>query len=679
MISLQQKRFFKKSKNFIFKSMAWLAASFSVIIIFLVIIFMMTKVSPISNVQDVINDVIFGKNYNVAKKEFGLAIPLLMTLVTTFLSLIVAIPISVRCAIFIVFRIKSKKIKKISSAIIQLLAGIPSIVFGLFSLNVFGVFLRDAFGMQSTSNIFTAFLTLSFMIMPMITALSINALEAEKKKHWESGIALGTNKCSIIYQIIKPAAKKGIIVGIVIATTRALGESMALSVILQGTASAYNDVSITGFFNNDTPTLASLTARDFLGGDAPADIIPQLRGAFFAGGIAFFIMVFVLNVGILGITNEYSWKRELSAKWKMHKNETMNKIVGRNRLLKLEIKQGKRVYTPIKDHNRILKDYVDDNYQDDFTSQLTTYIDSSHQKAFFRKVKNHSSFIVELLSMAFIFFFVFWIVIDTLIIKAVSVFQANDYKFISANGSIIGDSIGASIATTMILIILVLALSLPIALLVAIYIKEYSKKNSKPIIVAKFFIDALGSTPSIFFGIFGLVFFVETLGVYNPNKSSTTPSILAGGLTMLFVVLPTLIRSMEAALDNVPQTYKEAAIALGIEKWKVITKIILPAAIIGVSTSIILTIGRILSETAPIYLTMGLSPNRPWSPNGSQTLLENGQTLTTRIYANITFATKESNLLIAYEAAFFCVLLIILLNSASYFLSNYVTKKMGFK
>ena len=153
-----------------------------------------------------------------------------------------------------------------------------------------------------------------------------------------------------------------------------------------------------------------------------------------------------------------------------------------------------------------------------------------------------------------------------MIIKAIDVFQANNYQFVSADGNIIGDSIGAAITTTMILILVVLALSLPIALLVAIYIKEYARKNSKPIIVAKFFIDALGSTPSIFFGIFGLVFFVETLGVYNPDKSLPSPSILAGGLTMLFVVLPTLIRSMEAALDNVPVPYKEAALALGVEK-----------------------------------------------------------------------------------------------------------------
>ncbi len=683
MKKLSVKRNINLLANFSWKGVSIISVIFALTIMFLILIFMIIKVDPTANRKNIILDVIFGTKYDVAKDHYGLAIPLLMTAITTFFALLIAIPLSVRCAIFIVFRIKKKSFKKILQGIIDLLAGIPSIVFGMFSLTIFGEFLQNLFGMQSSRNLLTAFFTLSFMIIPMITSLSINALYAAKKQHWNAAIALGGTSSNIIYKIIKPAAKKGIIIGIIIATTRALGESMALSIILQGSATNYNNIGISGFFNNSTPTLASLMARDFLGGDANAEIIPRLRGAFFAGGIAFFVMVFVLNVFILGYTKDYSWRQTLQQILNKYKDQAKTRIGGRNKLLKLEVRRGRHAFFPTVSDNFLITSKSDKKNpnvkQLPFDDELSLYITISQRWDLLRRITSSIKFFLELLAIIFVASFVSWIIIDTVLIKGAQVFGQTNYFFGTANSNVVGNSIGATIVSTLILIGIVILLSFPIALLCAVYMKEYARPNSKAVHIAKFFIDALGATPSIFFGIFGLVFFIETLNIYNPEKSVFSSSMMAGALTMMIVVLPTLIRSLEAALNNVPNDYKNGAIALGIPKWKVIYKIMVPAAIIGISTSVILTVGRILSETAPLYLTMGLSPNRPWFPNPGKTLLENGQTLTTRIYANIAFSSSNKDYLLAYEAAFFCVVIIIVLNILSYFLSNYVTKKTGLK
>lgn len=210
--------------------------------------------------------------------------------------------------------------------------------------------------------------------------------------------------------------------------------------------------------------------------------------------------------------------------------------------------------------------------------------------------------------------------------------------------------------------IVALLVSFPIALFSAIYLQEFSQKQRYKKII-NFFLDSLNSTPSILLGIFGLLFFINTLGLTNTGYRGF--SLLAGALSIGIVILPFFTRSIQEALLQVPQEIRNNGLALGINHLQVVFKLVIPIAFRTILSSIILVISRILSETAPLYLTAGLT-------GGRQIALTNpGQTLTTRIYAQLENTNINQGLNIMYENAVLNLLLIFSLIFISYYLIPY--------
>jgi phosphate transport system permease protein len=205
---------------------------------------------------------------------------------------------------------------------------------------------------------------------------------------------------------------------------------------------------------------------------------------------------------------------------------------------------------------------------------------------------------------------------------------------------------------TLLIIIIAIGIGLPLSLMIAIYLNEFAKKGKVKKILL-FFIDSLGATPTILFGMFGLIFFIQTMGMSAGGAAGK--SILAGALTILIVILPVFIRTIQQALQSIPQELRTNSYALGVGKWETIRKIVLPAALQGITTAVILSIGRILAETAPLYLTSGLVSS------SSISLINPGQTLTTRIYAQIYTADVHDGTSIMYECAFVTMVLVLLI------------------
>lgn len=184
-----------------------------------------------------------------------------------------------------------------------------------------------------------------------------------------------------------------------------------------------------------------------------------------------------------------------------------------------------------------------------------------------------------------------------------------------------GGGIGPQIFVSVYTLALSLLFTVPIGTGAAIYLAEYARPGPLTTTI-RFSVEALSSVPSIVFGIFGAIVFLTMLGLGY--------SLLSGALTLALLNLPLMSRIAEESIHSVPKAYREASLALGASQWETIRKVVLPTALPGIITGVVLTGGRIIGETAPLILTMGttISPNAQYSLDPFQT----GETLAVHIW-----------------------------------------------
>jgi phosphate transport system permease protein len=210
--------------------------------------------------------------------------------------------------------------------------------------------------------------------------------------------------------------------------------------------------------------------------------------------------------------------------------------------------------------------------------------------------------------------------------------------------------------------------AVPLGIVTAIYLAEYAGE-SRFVSLLRTCISSLAGVPSIVFGLFGLAFFINTM------KISNGKSVLAGSLTLAFLVLPTVIRASEEAILAVPRTYKAAAMSLGAGKWHTIISVILPAALPGILTSIIISLGRAAGETAPIIFTAAVSVGRPlaiW-----QTLTQPSPALSWNIYNLATEHEAVDEIRhVQYGMVLTLVAMVLLLNLTAIIIRARVSKKL---
>ncbi|MCG9629699.1 MULTISPECIES: phosphate ABC transporter permease PstA [Vibrio] len=228
--------------------------------------------------------------------------------------------------------------------------------------------------------------------------------------------------------------------------------------------------------------------------------------------------------------------------------------------------------------------------------------------------------------------------------------QHVDWNFITDNYTRTGTEHGIfpMIVATIYMVIASIAVAAPLGIMTAIYLTEYAKVGSRLVKVIRFCTESLAGIPSIIFGLFGMTFFVSILGLGF--------SILSGALTLSILILPVIIRTTEEALMAVPQTYREGSYGLGASKIYTIWRLILPSAMPGILTSVILSIGRVIGESAPVFLTAGMVARIP------ESLMDSGRTLTVHLYKLTTelFTIDEWNQ--AYGTATVLIVLVLLIN-----------------
>ncbi|UZQ29816.1 MAG: phosphate ABC transporter permease PstA [Spiroplasma phoeniceum] len=563
-----------------------------------------------------------GNTWNANNSQFGIWRIIIATFFVLLIALLFAIPLTIFSSLYILEYL-SPRIKRKVIGIIQLLAGIPSVVFGLFALAILGP-LFMLMGAPSTSNLLVTSITLAFMGLPIMISLSINALENVPDSYRFGSLALGLSKTHTTYRIVLRSAWFKIITAIMMGVARIIGETMAVMMIAGNSSDGLKLGN--GFINfifSSIATLASTIGLEMLENSGPMH-----ESALYAIGLVLFIIVCIINIFIISSQAFHNRKRNYHAR-KTTKGLRLSKSYNANKINKLFYERIEKI--------RVLKKFKDGVGMFFLISSTVIVV----------------SFTLFILA-TIIWKGLFWMVWSDLI--STSTF----------NG---GAGILSTFLVTLLLVICSIIFAIPLSLIVAIYLNEYARPNSIFAKVVRFAIDVLLSTPSIIYGTFGLAFFIGVCRL--------PLSILSSGLTLTIVILPIMIRSIEDALSGVENSLRHSSLALGANKTSTTMKVVLPNAMPGIITAIILAIGRVIGESAPVYLTLGTSVRLSIAG-----FMSPGASMTTQILMLSKEGTTAGAMRIMFELAFTIMVLIWLSNSLAHILGkkfapNYVN--IGFR
>ena len=236
------------------------------------------------------------------------------------------------------------------------------------------------------------------------------------------------------------------------------------------------------------------------------------------------------------------------------------------------------------------------------------------------------------------------------------------WKLLSTSPSYLSDDVGIlpDILNTLYVVLATLVVVLPLGVGAAIYLTEYAS-NKKLVAVIEYAAETLSGIPSIIYGLVGMLFFCEFLHIKT--------SLLAGALTLVIMNLPTVMRTTQESLKTVPKSYREGAFGLGAGKWRVIRTVVLPGCVDGVITGCILSVGRILGESAALLFTAGFAHVLNGLVKGLQS---SGATLTVALYF---YAKEDGNFEVAFAIAAILMILTVLINLAATLVQNYFKRR----
>ena len=229
------------------------------------------------------------------------------------------------------------------------------------------------------------------------------------------------------------------------------------------------------------------------------------------------------------------------------------------------------------------------------------------------------------------------------------------WKYTTENSSMM-----PAIINTVIMTVLSLLIAGPLGIFSAIYMTEYAKKGNKFVGFVRTTTETLAGIPSIVYGLFGQLLFVLACGF--------DYSMLAGALTLSIMVLPTIMCTTEEALLSVPDAYREGSFGLGAGRLRTVFQIVLPSAVPGILAGVILSVGRIIGETAALIYTSGTVAGVP------ENLMSSGRTLAVHMYALLNEGLYMEQ---AYATAVILLIMLVLINALSNFISRKITAKGG--
>ena len=563
------------------KTVFTIAAMICVIAVIAIFGFMLVKSLPAFRKIGFFNFV-FGDNWSPDRLDkyddaslsgtYGVFKMIIGTLAATVGALVIGGTLGYFTAVFIAFYCP-KRLKKIFSSTVNLLAGIPSVVYGFFGI-MFLLPLLANFAPNNGSGLLATSLILGIMIMPTVVSLSKTSLEAVPRSYYEGALALGSTHSQAVFGTVTKAAKSGVTASLVLGIGRALGETMAV-VMVAGNSVAYPD----SLFNSFRVLTANIVMEMGYAGEVQ-------QGALVATGVILLVFVLIVNL-IFGAISKKTIKSAVNKtglfsrifKKDDEKSGVKNSVASG---VATNEKGGEKNDAK----NGVTKRNIFFEKIGDFFSSLKYKMKTASVGAGVSVGAGIFAGITLLLIIGFV------------LVKGAPTLFTNPhllfgkYEFNSEKITIL-----PSIVTTLMTVALSLIVAVPIGICTAIFLNEYAKKNNVFIKIIRGAIDLLNGVPSIVYGLFGMITFVALI------KGRST--IMAGSLTVGIMLLPTIVRSTEESLKSVQDSLREGSFALGAGKMRTIFKIVLPSALPGILSAIILSMGRVISESAPFIYTMG--------------------------------------------------------------------------
>jgi phosphate ABC transporter permease protein PstC/phosphate ABC transporter permease subunit PstA len=495
--------------------------------------------------------------WDPSRDIYGAAPAILGTLYTSALALLLAAPIGILVAIFLT-EIAPRRIRFPLGFVVELLAAVPSIVYGLWALFVLVPLIAqhvqpwfiDHFGNTALFSgypiglgYFTAAIILAVMILPTIASITRDVMLSVPNSQRDAMLALGATRWEMIWKVVIPYVRSGIIGAVILALGRAVGETMAVQMVIGNSLSAFH-ISLFTF-----------------GTTMPATIVTQFAesaGLQKAALIELALILMLLTVGLNVLA------RLLVAR-------TGERAAGRRSL-------ASRLHIPTHGWQAAVRRYP------------------------VRKATNYLGTVLTVLC----------------VVAAIVPLGAMLYYVIQQGGSVInldffthepvavtetGGGMAPEIVGTLYLVGLACCVGLPIGLLSGIYLARST--NIRFANSIRFVTDVVAGTPSIIAGIVAFALVVIPMGHF---------SAVAGGIALGLLMFPTVTRATEAAIRLVPAPIREAALALGLPEWKTMARIVIPAAANGIITAIMLGIARVAGETAPLVFTTFGTDAYPGSP-----------------------------------------------------------------
>jgi phosphate transport system permease protein len=556
------------------KTLLFFSAITAVIVIFSIIIFLFKDGYSIFETAGM-SHFLTGMRWDPTgdPPSYGAFSLIIGTLLVTVGAMVIAIPLSLGSAIFI-SEIATPKMKAIIKPAIELLAGIPSVVYGFFGLIVLTTWLRISFDQPSGESWLAGSIILGIMAIPTITSVAEDALSTVPREYEEGALALGATRWQTISNVIVPSALSGVTAAVILGIGRAIGETMAVMMVCGNPTYGLIPNPITNIF----APLKTLTATLGIEMGEVATGSTHYHALF---GLALLLLVITLIVNIIAtvILGRLKEKQHSTIKKRIHIPYIIERKIKQFFYLCIGVILFWLLFISVGIIFTILI-FVVAFCLYYFTKKIST---KNMQKIAFAAI------ILSIISVIIIL----CIILSYIIINGAG---AISWDFLTQGIENLGRSggIAPAIVGTLYLVVGAIILALPLGVGAAIYLNEYTHEG----IITKLIrggADLLNGTPSIVFGLFGFAFFVLYL--------KWGFSLLAGQITLAFMVLPTIIRTTKEALKSVPISIREGSLALGASKWQTIQKVVLPPASPGILTGAILGIGRVAGETAPIMFT----------------------------------------------------------------------------